>query len=54
MIFEQDGLKYDLSANDHSARIIGFSKMRNRVCVPRSVIFESQEYIIKSISKIPL
>ena len=50
-MFQQDGLKYLVNEKEKKAEIVGYYEGRNIFLIPRSIRFESQEYIVQSISK---
>ena len=47
----QDGLKYLINEEEEKAVIVGYYENRNIFLIPRSIKYESQEYIIQSISR---
>ena len=48
---QQDGLTYLINEKEEKAEIIGYYENRNNFLIPRSIKYESQEYIIRNISK---
>lgn len=48
---QEDGLTYELNKIDYTAKITNSSRTIEFICIPRSIFYESKEYIVKSINK---
>lgn len=48
---EIDELIYSINKKENTAAVIGYKTINDHIVIPRSIIYESTEYIIKSIEE---